>query len=124
VRPQREHQNGQAHSGHDPSGVTTSFDGLAKGLATGAVSRRKALRWMSGALLGAALASVPGVGWAAKGGNSACAHFCNEVFPPRPQRGQCKSQGAKVVGVGEWRPTSTRPSWNAEPRLPQGQEDS
>jgi hypothetical protein len=26
------------------------------------------------------------------------------------------------VGVGEWRPTSTRPSWNAEPRLPQ--EDS
>jgi hypothetical protein len=30
----------------------------------------------------------------------------------------------QVVGVGEWRPTSTRPSWNAEPRLPQGQEDS
>jgi hypothetical protein len=28
----------------------------------------------------------------------------------------------QVVGVGEWRPTSTRPSWNAEPRLPQ--EDS
>jgi hypothetical protein len=24
----------------------------------------------------------------------------------------------QVVGVGEWRPTSTRPSWNAEPRLP------
>jgi hypothetical protein len=23
----------------------------------------------------------------------------------------------QVVGVGEWRPTSTRPSWNAEPRL-------
>src|SRR5215218_9738285 len=29
----------------------------------------------------------------------------------------------QVVGVGEWRPTSTRPSWNAEPRLP-GSEDS
>jgi len=28
----------------------------------------------------------------------------------------------QVVGVGEWRPTSTRPSWNAEPRLTQ--EDS
>ena len=30
----------------------------------------------------------------------------------------------QVVGVGEWRPTSTRPAWNAEPRLPPGQEDS
>src|SRR5215203_3363282 len=40
------------------------LDQLAKGLATGAVSRRKALRWMGGALLGAALASVPGVAWA------------------------------------------------------------
>jgi len=28
----------------------------------------------------------------------------------------------QVVGVGEWRPTSTRPAWNAEPRLPPGQE--
>jgi hypothetical protein len=24
----------------------------------------------------------------------------------------------QVVGVGEWRLTSTRPAWNAEPRLP------
>lgn len=23
----------------------------------------------------------------------------------------------QVVGVGEWQPTSTRPTWNAEPRL-------
>lgn len=23
----------------------------------------------------------------------------------------------QVVGVGEWKPTSTQPSWNAEPRL-------
>jgi hypothetical protein len=30
----------------------------------------------------------------------------------------------QVVGVGGWRPTSTRPAWNAEPRLPQRQEDS
>jgi hypothetical protein len=30
----------------------------------------------------------------------------------------------QVVGVGEWRPTSTRPAWNAEPRLSPGQEDS
>jgi hypothetical protein len=30
----------------------------------------------------------------------------------------------QVVGVGEWRPTSTRPAWNAEPRLPGSEEDS
>jgi hypothetical protein len=31
----------------------------------------------------------------------------------------------QVVGVGEWQPTSTRPSWNAEPRLTnEGEEDS
>ena len=31
----------------------------------------------------------------------------------------------QVVGVGEWRPTSTRPSWNAEPRLTnEDEEDS
>ena len=23
----------------------------------------------------------------------------------------------RVVGVGEWKPSSTRPAWNAEPRL-------
>ena len=30
----------------------------------------------------------------------------------------------QVVGVGEWRPASTCPAWNAEPRLPPGQEDT
>jgi hypothetical protein len=38
-----------------------SLDELAKGLATGTLSRGKAIRWMGGALLGAALASIPGV---------------------------------------------------------------
>ena len=42
-----------------------SLDELAKGLASGTLSRGKALRWMGGALLGAALASFPGVAWAA-----------------------------------------------------------
>jgi hypothetical protein len=41
-----------------------SLDDLARGLATGTLSRGKAIRWMGGALLGAALASVPGVAWA------------------------------------------------------------
>jgi hypothetical protein len=90
------------NGGRSPRGVPTRadhpLDSLARGLASGTVSRRKALRWMGGALVGAALASLPGVAWAANGGNSACAHFCNEVFPPGPQRGQCKSQGAQGEG--------------------------
>jgi hypothetical protein len=44
--------------------VEHSLDELAKGLATGTLSRGKALRWMGGALLGAALASFPGAAWA------------------------------------------------------------
>jgi hypothetical protein len=46
------------------SSIASSFDELAKGLATGTLSRGKAIRWMGGALLGAALASFPGVAWA------------------------------------------------------------
>jgi hypothetical protein len=45
-------------------GVELSLDELAKELATGTLSRGKAIRWMGGALLGAALASFPGVAWA------------------------------------------------------------
>jgi hypothetical protein len=37
-----------------------SFDELAKGLASGGVSRRQALRLMSGVILGGVLASIPG----------------------------------------------------------------
>ena len=40
-----------------------SFDELAKGLASGAVSRRRALRLMGAALVGGALASFPGAAW-------------------------------------------------------------
>ena len=28
----------------------------------------------------------------------------------------------QVVGVGEWKPTSTRPAWNTEPRLSEEEE--
>ena len=28
----------------------------------------------------------------------------------------------QVVGVGEWKPTSTRPAWNSEPRLSEGED--
>src|SRR5215216_2820811 len=44
--------------------IATSFDELAKGLASGTLSRGKAIRLVGGALLGAALGSFPGVAWA------------------------------------------------------------
>jgi hypothetical protein len=78
--------------------VETSFDEVAKGLASGTISRRHALRWMGGALVGGVLASIPGVALAQPGGNSACAHFCTQSFPPGSQRGQCTSQGAQGTG--------------------------
>ena len=40
-----------------------SFDELAKGLSSGALSRRGALRMLGAAMLGGALASIPGVAW-------------------------------------------------------------
>jgi hypothetical protein len=42
-------------------GVELSLDELAKGLATGTLSRGKALRLMGAALVGGALASIPGI---------------------------------------------------------------
>lgn len=60
-----EERNGELVNREDTT-MEPSFDALAKGLANGTVSRGKALRWMGGALVGAALASVPGVAWAKK----------------------------------------------------------
>jgi hypothetical protein len=54
----------RSHQSLPQGGVELSLDELAKGLATGTLSRGKAIRWMGGALLGAALASFPGVAWA------------------------------------------------------------
>jgi hypothetical protein len=56
------------NGGRSPRGVPTRadhpLDSLARGLASGTVSRRTALRWMGSALVGAALPSIPGVAWA------------------------------------------------------------
>src|SRR6476661_10001276 len=70
------------------------FDDLTRTLAQG-TSRRQALKLFGGGLLGAL---VPGLVFA-KGGNSDCAHFCNSVFPPGPERGKCTSDAAKGKGV-------------------------
>ena len=45
-----------------------SFDELAKGLASGTLSRGKALKLMGAALVGGALASLPGGAWASHKG--------------------------------------------------------
>ncbi len=63
--PKEDHTSSdRSDQGLPQGGVEHSLDELAKGLASGTVSRGKAIRWMGGALLGAALASVPGVAWA------------------------------------------------------------
>jgi len=41
-----------------------SFDNLARGLANGTLSRKRALKMLGGGLLGGMLASVPGLAWA------------------------------------------------------------
>jgi hypothetical protein len=58
------------------------FDELAKGLATNRLSRRHALRMLGSALVGGALASVPGMAWA----------------KPKPGKGKCKNPGDCPIG--------------------------
>jgi len=73
-----------------------SFDELARGLASGTLSRRKALKLMGAALVGSALASIPGVALAAgEGGNRECVKCCKEKFGPGRERGRCISAGAR-----------------------------
>lgn len=60
------HQD-QSETGRSQEGGKTeehSFDGLAKGLASGAITRRQALRGIGFALFGGVLASIPGLAWA------------------------------------------------------------
>ena len=69
-----------------------SFDELARGLANGSISRRKAIRLMGAALVGGTLASFPGGAWAAKGGRSSCAKFCQSLFGANtPEEAECVS---------------------------------
>jgi len=62
----------------------SSFDALAKGMASGTVSRGKALRLMGAALVGGTLASVPGIASAAA--------------PRRPNGRKCKQNSQCASG--------------------------
>jgi hypothetical protein len=56
-----EDQNAQEATNREDMARDHSLDALAKGLANGSVSRRKALKLMGSALIGGLLAAVPGV---------------------------------------------------------------
>ena len=63
--PTEEQSSTRSHQGvPQGGGVELSLDELAKGLATGTLSRGKALRLMGAALVGGTLASIPGIAWA------------------------------------------------------------
>jgi hypothetical protein len=95
-----------------------SFDELARGLASGTLSRGKAIRLMGAALLGGALASFPGTAWAAKGGRSSCAHFCQSLFGANtPEEAECVSAAKSGEGpcytcttAGGCGPSFTKPT--------------
>jgi hypothetical protein len=86
-----------------PDDLDQRYEEFARGLARTA-TRRELLK-LGLALAGAAAASsFPGRLLAAHkpghgaNNNSAGAQFCNSVFPPGPQRGQCTSAAAKGEG--------------------------
>jgi hypothetical protein len=81
-----EDRNGQVSTDEECTDCTTrerSFDALARGLANGSISRRKALRMLGAALVGSALASIPGVALA------------------KPPPGTCKELGFKCAANTE-----------------------
>lgn len=73
------------------------FDELAKELA-GGLSRREALRRLAIGLAGVLLAPL-GARRALAQGNSACARFCTDTFPPGDARGRCASDAAHGQGL-------------------------
>jgi hypothetical protein len=80
-----------------PEAREHSLDELARGLASGNLSRGKALKLLGAALVGGTLASLPGVAWAAPEGNSACDEFCHQNFSGR-EAGTCTRRGVRGTG--------------------------
>jgi hypothetical protein len=80
------------------------FDELARGLADGSVTRGKALRLMGGALVGAALASFPGVAWAndrCSEGQTRCGDRCVNLKTNERHCGSCRNRcGTKQTCCG------------------------
>ncbi len=104
-----EEQNGEVPPNREEADSDRSLDALAKGLANGSLSRRKALKLMGSALIGGLLASVPGVALADHrpghgGGTPAfCPLFefrCGKKCCPREAscvRGECVCPTGKAL---------------------------
>jgi len=73
-----------------------SFDELARALASGSLSRGKALRLMGGLLVGSALASLPGVAWAdddrCPEGQTRCGERCVNLKTNERHCGSCSNR--------------------------------
>jgi len=87
---------------HNPEDITEehSFDELARGLANGTVSRRRALRLLGGALLGGVLASIPGVALAqpeGRGGPPGGSQGCPYPGQIRVFGGRCDCPSGQVL---------------------------
>lgn len=72
------------------------FDDFARA-AAGGTSRRQALKQIGGVVGAAVVAALPAQALADPGGNSACAHFCHQVFSGEAA-GDCTSQAAHGTG--------------------------
>ena len=71
------------------------FDSLARVLAS-SPSRRQLVRGLLGGALGAGIGLRRGTTGAA---NGPCAHFCVDLYPPGPERGDCIAAAARGEGL-------------------------
>jgi hypothetical protein len=81
-----------------PEARERSFDELARRLASGSLSRRKALRLMGGLLVGGTLGSLPGVAWAdddrCPQGRTRCRERCVDLKTNERHCGSCRNRCA------------------------------
>jgi hypothetical protein len=90
-----------------PTG-SQSFDELARGLASGSVSRRQALKLLGGAFLGGLLASIPG---------AAFGHHKSGHGTPPGQGGTPPGQGGAPPGQGSPPPPPPPPGCDPPAQL-------
>jgi hypothetical protein len=73
------------------------FDELARTLASGQLSRSQAIRWVGAALVGGALASIPGIAWA-KPKPGKCNNDKQCPSPYKCVNGQCACSPTNCTG--------------------------
>ena len=94
-----EDRNGEVFTDEECTDCTErerSFDALTRGLANGSISRRRAIRLLGGALLGGAVASIPGVSWLSGRSGEAQAAVCATQGRACNRRRCC--QGLACIG--------------------------